>query len=39
MIGLLTNLAPILFGFVAKIIALNVQAKQEQQKLLLILYP
>jgi hypothetical protein len=33
MIGLLTNLAPILFGFVAKIIALNVQAKQEQQKL------
>ena len=33
MMGLLTNLAPILFGFVAKIIALNVQAKQEQQKL------
>ena len=33
MMGLVTNLAPIAFGFIAKIIALNVQAKQEQQKL------
>ena len=33
MIGILTNLAPIAFGFVAKIIALKAQAASDNQKL------
>ena len=35
MIGLLTNLAPILFGFVAKIIAVKAQAASDNQKLMI----
>jgi hypothetical protein len=35
MISLLTNLAPILFGFVAKIIAVKAQAASDNQKLMI----
>ena len=35
MIGLLTNIAPIALGFVAKLFALKSQAAQEQQKLMI----
>lgn len=35
MMALLTNIAPILGGFVMKLFALNQQAKQEQQKQML----
>ena len=35
MIGFLTNIAPIAFGFVAKLFALKSQAASEQQKLMI----
>ena len=35
MIGLLTNVAPIAFGFIMKLFALNQQAKNDQQKQML----
>ena len=35
MIGLLTNVAPILLGFIAKLFALKSQAAAENQKLMI----
>ena len=35
MIGLLTNVAPIAFGFIMKLFALNQQSKNDQQKQML----
>ena len=35
MIGFLTNVAPIMLGFVGKLFALKTQAAQEQQKMMI----